>query len=77
MKTKRFNKVEAVKCDKCDSVFISGNTPDGLPNGVTFQLQDGRAITLCHNCIMQLGRLNEAGDNAGVKSFWQDLGVEV
>ena len=71
------NKIEAIKCDKCGNIFISGNTPNGLPNGVGFQMQDGRVITLCQACIMEIGKLKEAGKEEEIKSFWQDLGVEV
>ena len=71
------NKIEAIKCDKCDNMFISGNSANGLPNGVGFQMQDGKVITLCQRCIMKLGKLKEAGDKAGLKSFWAELGIEV
>ena len=77
MKEKKFTKIEAIKCDRCGNTFISGNTSNGLPNGVGFQLQDGRVITLCQRCIMELGKLKEAGDEAAFKSFWKELGVEI
>lgn len=77
MKEKRFNKIEAIKCDKCGNTFISGNTSNGLPNGLGFQMQDGRVITLCQGCIMEIGKLKEAGDEAGLKSFWKGLGVNI
>lgn len=70
-------KIKTITCDKCSSKFISGNGADGLPNGVGFALQDGRTITLCKVCIMELGRLKEAEDGDGFKKFWAELGVEV
>lgn len=77
MKYRKGGKIQALKCDKCNRVFISGNGIDGLPNGVGFQQQDGNIITLCKACIMEIGKLKEAGDEAGLKSFWNELGVEV
>lgn len=76
MKYKKGGKIITLKCDKCERVFISGNGSDGLPNGVGFEMQDGTVKTLCKACIMELGRLKDAGDEAGAKSFWQDLGVD-
>ena len=51
-----------IKCDKCKSNFLIGNRADGTPNGIGFQLQDGRIINLCANCIDEIGRLIEAGE---------------
>lgn len=76
MKTKKFNKIEAIKCDKCGNMFISGET-NGLPNGLGFQLQDGKLINLCQACIIEQGKLKEAGDEVGLKSFWSGMGVEI
>jgi hypothetical protein len=70
-------KIKTITCDKCSSIFITGNRPDGTPNGVGFQLQNGRLINLCAECISKIGRLKEAGDEAGLKEFFDDLGVEV
>lgn len=69
-------KIKAIKCNKCNSVFISGNNADGLPNGVGFELEDGRLINLCHNCIMELGKIKAAGDSVGVNNFFAELGIE-
>lgn len=71
------NKIEAIRCDKCGNMFISGNTKDGLPNGLGFEMQDGRVITLCQKCIMQLGEIKEKDDADRFKKFWSVLGVEV
>jgi hypothetical protein len=66
-----------IKCDKCKSNFLIGNRADGTPNGVGFQLQDGRIINLCADCISELGRLREKKDEAGTKAFFKEIGVEV
>ena len=59
----------------CGGIIISGNN-NGLPNGTTFHTEE-RATTLCQDCIIELGRLKEAGDEEGARRYWQDLGVEV
>lgn len=41
-----------MKCDKCGKNFKRGNRPDGIPNGIGFQLQDGRVINVCADCVM-------------------------
>jgi hypothetical protein len=65
-----------IKCDKCKSNFLIGNRADGTPNGVGFQLQDGRIINLCADCINEIGRLKEAGEEKKIKKFFEDMGVE-
>lgn len=30
-------------CDNCKHFFLSGNRPDGTPNGVGFVLKNGKA----------------------------------
>ena len=72
MKLKKGGKIETLKCDKCERVFINGKGIDHLPNGAGFQLQDGRVITLCRGCISCLGMLNEEGK----QKFFNELGVE-
>ena len=37
---------------------MAGNRPDGLPNGVGFEMEDGIVITLCCDCITELGGLD-------------------
>lgn len=45
-------------CSKCKNGFYKGIRPDGLPNGVGFEMEDGLVIHLCANCIMELGKLD-------------------
>lgn len=45
-------------CSKCKKEFMAGNRPDGLPNGVGFEMEDGIVITLCCDCITELGGLD-------------------
>lgn len=41
-------------CDKCGKFFEAGNRPDGLPNGIGMECEDGRILILCSDCIMSL-----------------------
>ena len=41
-------------CDKCGKTFDFGNHPDGIPNGITLEFQNGGCLTLCAECIMDL-----------------------
>lgn len=67
-----------IKCDKCNNnISDTIERADGLPNGVGFQLEDGRLINICADCINKLGKLQEAGDDAGLKAFFKDLDIEV
>ena len=45
-------------CKNCGKVFAFGNRPDGIPNGVGFQLQNGKMINLCADCRIHLGQLD-------------------
>lgn len=64
------------QCNKCKSKIGNVAGADGLPNGLGFVLENGKEITLCAECIMELGRLKEAGDKAALDAFFQDLGVD-
>lgn len=66
-------RIQSIKCDKCGAVFISGQRPDGLPNGVGFKMQDGTVVSMCANCMIKLGKLREAGDEAGAEKFLAEL----
>ena len=50
-----------IRCNECDKPFTIGNRPDGLPNGCGFELQDGRIINVCTECIIALGRHDPKG----------------
>lgn len=67
-----------INCDKCkNNISDVIQRGDGLPNAVGFETEDGRIITLCADCINKLGELKERNDEAGLKAFFNDLGVEV
>jgi hypothetical protein len=51
-------------CKNCGKVFAFGNRPDGIPNGVGFQLQNGKMINLCADCLIHLGQLDEVQKKA-------------
>ena len=42
-----------MRCTKCGKEFEAGTRPDGLPNGVGYELEDGREINVCTDCILQ------------------------
>lgn len=44
-----------IVCAMCKKAFIPGADKDGLPNGVGFQMADGRIVNVCSSCIMKLG----------------------
>ena len=45
-----------MKCQSCGREFEVGKRPDGLPNGVSFQLEDGNVIIYCTECIINKGK---------------------
>lgn len=49
-----------MRCDICGKTFETGNRPDGLPNGMTFVLKDGAELTMCADCIIEMGKVREA-----------------
>lgn len=59
-------------CSKCNKIIIAGNT-NGLPNGVGFELEDGKVINLCQACIIKLGKLKANDDKKGLDDFFRDL----
>lgn len=62
-----------MKCAKCGKSFEAGTRPDGLPNGVGFELQDGRIIKICADCITALGGMNDAQR----KQFFSDIDIGI
>lgn len=66
-----FKRKETFRCDKCESMFVTGNS-NGMPNGMTFVMKDDKQVTLCQKCIIKLGKLNEEEK----QEFFKELGVE-
>lgn len=61
------------KCDKCkDTIQYKTIRKDGLPNGISFELDDGKVVTLCMECLRALGRTSREG----AAKFAEDLGIE-
>lgn len=46
-------------CDNCKKFFLSGNRPDGIPNGVEIIQKDGKSITMCAECVISIGKMDE------------------
>ena len=46
-------------CDNCKKFFMSGNRPDGIPNGVKMIMKNNESITLCVNCLISVGAMSE------------------
>lgn len=60
---------EIMKCEVCGKEFAYGYREDGLPNGMTFILQNGTKMTMCADCIMEKGReVKEEKAHTGGKS---------
>lgn len=55
------------KCNNCGKVFAPGNGPDGIPNGIGFELKGGEVITLCAECIEKLGSMSEREQDKFIK----------
>ena len=48
-------KEQRIRCNKCGKEFEVGNRPNGLPNGVGFQLEDGWIYAVCADCLIEMG----------------------
>lgn len=48
-----------MKCIECGKIFVAGNRPDGIPNGIALALENGKRITFCCDCIMKIGAMTE------------------
>ena len=42
-----------IYCIECGREITLGTRPDGLPNGVGFELEDGTIIPVCSDCILK------------------------
>lgn len=60
-----------LKCDKCGRNFMPGNTADGLPKGITYKLKDGKYLTICSRCIVELGNMDTDQER---EQFFKELG---
>ena len=47
------------ECDNCGKVFMPGNRPDGMPNGIGLVQKDGSIVDICADCICELGKTGE------------------
>ena len=56
-------------CDNCKHFFTAGNRPDGVPNGVAFVQKNRKKITMCADCIIKLGKMDEDQK----KAFFENL----
>ena len=45
-----------MKCCSCGNEFQEGKRPDGLPNGVGFEFEDGSMLNCCTECIITKGK---------------------
>ena len=46
-------------CDNCKKFFTVGNRPDGIPNGIKMLLKGNKSITLCAECVMSIGAMDD------------------
>lgn len=45
-----------IKCDMCKKIIDTDKArPDGTPNGVGFELEDGTMLNVCSKCIAKTG----------------------
>ena len=51
-----------MKCDKCGKVFVVCNHQNGLPNGVGYEMEDESIYNVCADCLMEVGRKLEEGE---------------
>lgn len=60
-------------CSNCKHFFSVGRRPDGTPNGVGFVLEGGKEITLCANCLIELGKMSQDQQEAFFDSLTGDV----
>lgn len=45
-----------IKCDMCKKIIDTDKArPDGTPNGVGFEFEDGTMLNVCSECICKVG----------------------
>lgn len=59
---------DIIVCDRCGKEFHPGHDKFGIPNGSGFELEDGRVIKMCCDCIVAFGIAHANGEN--VDSFF-------
>lgn len=60
-------------CDKCKSFFVAGNRPSGIPNGVKMIMNNGKSLTLCADCMINVGQMNEEQKEEFFKQYKEKL----
>lgn len=58
---------EIPKCNRCKKTPKMPN--DGLPAIVTFELTDGRKMSICHDCMNMLCKLNKSEARAFINAI--------
>ena len=46
-------------CDNCKRFFTAGHRPDGIPNGIKMVLEGNKSITMCADCVINIGKMTE------------------
>lgn len=64
--------IKMKKCDKCKkNISEVIQRADGLPNDVSYELEDGTVITLCSDYIIEF----VSRDKKGQEDFFKELSV--
>ena len=48
-----------IRCMRCGKTITPGNRPDGIPNGVGFEIEHGVVINICAECMIEEGKKRE------------------
>jgi hypothetical protein len=59
-------------CDRCGKKIYPVNI-NGMPSGIAAELEDGKTITLCQDCIIRLGSIKD--DKEASDQFWKEAGI--
>lgn len=60
-------------CDSCKKKIDYKKTrADGIPSGITFEVDDNKVVTLCAACIIALDKM----DSHSIADLAQELGIK-
>lgn len=75
MKVKKYSRrVDAIKCDSCGNIFMSGRSADELPNGLGFEDMNGNVINICRKCLIKLGQMTDDEKDTFFKTLYKNKG---
>ena len=52
--------ITTITCNECGKTFSPGSQPNGMPNGIGFETENGEIYNVCYECMERIAAEVEA-----------------